>query len=586
MLRLFLIATCYALLSACTSPASRTAVAPAAADEPQKPASKAPERAFPADSLYPLLVAEFALRRRAYDVALDNYMTQAEVLRDAGVSAHTTHLTQFLQREREALQASRLWVELEPENVEANSILAALLVRQGRGPEALPHLALVQRKTGEANFPALLNGFNDLDFAQQEALQHGIDELAGQLPANTSLLLTQAMLHTEYEQYAAALDKLDDVLALEPEQPQALLLEARILLARGAKQPFARLERVLRANPDSTQLRLQYARLLTAHDISAARAQFELLSAQSPRDGDLLLSLALINREIGDDLAAGAYLRQLLALEQRMDEAHYYLGRIAEDAGDLRTALAEFRLVAGGREFISANARIGRILIGAGQLQESLAWFDRQRQQHPQQREQLYALQADVLNQSGAPGPAIDTLTQALRELPDSTSLRYARSMLSEQQDDLTAMESDLRAILAREPDNATVLNALGYSLANRTERYTEALELITRALELEPDEPAILDSMGWVLFHTGRYEEALDYLTRAYADFPDPEVAAHLGEVLWTIGNTDAATAIWQGALLKDPDHHVLNETLQRLGVERAKLLRAHGATTAKERR
>ncbi|MCB1674788.1 MAG: hypothetical protein KDI01_00755, partial [Halioglobus sp.] len=437
MLRLLLIATLCALLNACTGPASRTAVATAAAEQPPTPAARAPERAFPPDSLYPLLLAEFALRRRAYDVALDNYLAQSEVLRDAGVSAHTTHLTQFMQREPEALRASRLWVELEPENAEANAILAALLIRRGRAPEALSHLALVHRKTGQANFPALLNGFSELSARQQANLRHDIDELAAQFPENAPLLLTQAMLHTEGEQYDEALQKLDKVLELDPGQPQALLLEARILLASGGQRPFARVEQALRTNPDNTQLRLQYARLLTASDMSAARTQFELLSAQSPRDGDLLLSLALINREIGDDLAAGAYLRQLLALEQRVDEAHYYLGRIAEDAGDLRAALAEFKLVGVGREFISANARIGRILVGAGQLQQSRAWFERQRRQHSRQSEQLYALESDVLNQSGAPRAAIATLTRALREFPDSSSLRYARSMLSEQQDDL-----------------------------------------------------------------------------------------------------------------------------------------------------
>ena len=129
-------------------------------------------------------------------------------------------------------------------------------------------------------------------------------------------------------------------------------------------------------------------------------------------------------------------------------------------------------------------------------------------------------------------------------------------------------MERDLRSIIASDPDNATALNALGYTLANRTERYTEAFELVSRALALQPDEPAILDSMGWVMYRTGRYEEAVDYLTRAYAAFPDPEVAAHLGEVLWITGDTDAALAVWRGALIKDPDHDILNSTLKRLGV------------------
>jgi tetratricopeptide (TPR) repeat protein len=220
------------------------------------------------------------------------------------------------------------------------------------------------------------------------------------------------------------------------------------------------------------------------------------------------------------------------------------------------------------REFLAANNRLGRILIETEQLQRSHAWFNQQREENPQRREQLYGLEADLLIQAGVLDAAVQVLNQALEEAPASTSLLYARSMLREQQGNLALMEKDLRAIIASDPDNATAINALGYSLANRTERYTEAMALISQALVLQPDEPAILDSMGWVLYRTGRYEEALEYLTRAYAAFPDPEVAAHLGEVLWVTGNTDAATAIWRGALIKDPDHEILLSTLQRLGV------------------
>jgi len=579
MFRLLVIAIAFALLTACASTA--TTKQASADDEPgpgadngtstppPEPAvAKPPERPFPDDSLYPLLVAEFALRRRAYDVALDQYLEQSQILRDAGVSAHTTHLTQFMQREREALQASQLWVELDPHNAEANNTVANLLVRQGRSIEALPYMAEVERQGEVANFPLLLNGFNRLNEQQRGQLVSGINAVASEFPGNTRLLLTQALIHAEFDQYNQALEKLEEIFSQEPYQPQAILLEAKILLTQHAKKPYARLQRALQDNPEDKRLRLQYARLLTTSDLAAAREQFEILSAQSPRDGDLLLSLALINREIGDDLAAKAYLGQMLALEQRVDEAHYYLGRIAENEGDAQSAVSHYMQVEEGREYLQANSRIGHILIAAGQLVKSHDWFNQQRAEKPLGREQLYGLEADLLIQAGATTEAMQVLNQALAETPETTSLLYARSMLAEQRDDLVQMEADLRAIIANEPDNSTALNALGYSLANRTERYEEALALISQALALEPNEPAILDSMGWVLYRTGRYEEALDYLTRAYAEFPDPEVAAHLGEVLWVNGDTDAATQVWQGALLKDPNHEILLSTLKRLGV------------------
>ncbi len=530
--------------------------------------SKPPERAFPDDSIYPLLLAEFAIRRRAYDVALEQYLAQAPQLRDAGVSAHTAHLAQFMSKEQAALEAVQLWIELEPDNIEANNTLSILLIRQGRAVEALPHMALLASKGEQVNFPVLLSGFKELNPGQLTALAQGINDLALEYPGDAQLLLTQAMVLAELEQLDSALDTLQQLFELEPNQSQAAMLEARILLVQQSPQPYARLERVLKENPQDTQIRLQYARLLTATDIAAARAQFELLSAQSPRDGEPLLSLALISRETGDDETAKTYLHQVLALEQHVDEAHYYLGRIAEDAADLPAALYEYKQVEGGQKLLVAISRASDILINEGRIDENHTWFNELRQQYPERSEQLYSIEADLLTRGGELDVATGVLAEALTQLPDSSSLRYARAMLAEQQGDLALLESDLKAIIANEPDNSTAINALGYTLANRTQRYEEAYALISRAMALQPGEPAILDSMGWILYRMNRVDEALNYLTRAYAKLPDPEVAAHLGEVLWVSGDTENALTVWQAELLKDPGNAILTETLERLQV------------------
>jgi tetratricopeptide (TPR) repeat protein len=527
------------------------------------------ERPFPDDSLYPLLVAEFALRRQAYGIALENYRQQAQLLDDAGVAAHATRLAQYVQNEQATLDMVQLWLQLDPDDLEANNTAATALTRQGRGLEALPHLAVIARSGHQANFPSVLNGFGQQSPQQKAELIAGLNALAEEFPDDPALLLTQATIHAEFDQLDAALAKLEDLFAIDPYQPQGMLLEARILLRQEARSPYRRIDAALEADPENKQLRLLYARLLAANDIVAARKQFEILSAQNPRDGDLLLSLALINREVGDDLEARAYLRQLLELQQRVTEAHYYLGRIAEDAGKEDEALAEYQQVGEGRELMSATQRAGRILLARGDLQQLRDWFAQLRANFPQRTEQLYGLQADLLSNSGYGAEAMQTLTVSLGEFPDSASLRYARAMLAEQRDDLALLESDLRHIIANDPENATALNALGYTLADRTNRFDEAYDLIDRALVLSPEEPAILDSMGWVLYRLGRIDEALEYLSRAYALFPDPEVAAHLGEVMWVSGDTEGATRVWQGALLKAPQHDTLVSTLQRLGVD-----------------
>ena len=570
MLRLFTTMLGFALLAACarSPPVAEPAAQQTAASATDAALPPPPERPFPEDSVYPLLLAEFALRRQDYRTALSNYMEQSRILQDAGVSRHTTHLAQFINDDPSALNAVRLWLEQEPDNLEANNTAATLMARSGEPLEALPHMAFVSRNNRQANYPLLLQGFSKLDDTQQSKLLYGLNDLLTEFPEDPALLLTLALINTEYEQYDTALSRLDSLFAVEPDQQQALLLEARILLQQDAKRPYKRIEKALARNPGDNRLRLEYARLLTSSDMVAAREQFEILSAQSPGDADLLLSLALINRETGDNVVAKAYLRQVVDTGKRLDEAQYYLGRIAEDADEPSEAIAHYMQIGDSRQYLGANQRIGRILISNGQLEASQAWFRKQREAVPARREQLFGIEADLLNTAGAREASMAVLNAGIEAYPDSASLRYARSMLGQQQDDLAMMEADLRAILARDPNNATALNALGYTLADQTGRFDEAFDLISRALELDPDEPAILDSMGWILYRKGRLEEALDYLTRAYAVFPDAEVAAHLGEVMWKMGDTDQARKIWQGALLKDPDHAILRETLQRLGV------------------
>lgn len=561
---------CLILLAACTATprnsheAAEETTAPAATAEPVVYA----ERAFPDDSLHELLLAEFALRRREYGVALDTYLEQAPLLRDPGVSAHATRLAQYMESNEDTLKASQLWVELEPENLEAHSILARQLVLAGRNADALPHLAALERHGEGANFTILTNDFQQLPVAEQTALVAGLDAIAPEFPGSDSLLITLALLHSEMSDQTAALANLQALFEIKPDHTQGLLLEAKILADSGDPNAYQRLESSLAKDPENRTLRLHYARLLTATDMRAAREQFEVLSAQSPDDGDLLFSLALINREIGDPITASAYLRQMLELNQRTDEAHYYLGRIEQDRDRFEDALRYYEAVQSGDEYMAANARIGEILLQQGAVARSLAWYAAQRERHPELSERLYGLESDLLGRHGQNDHASAVLSEALLQHPEDAGLLYARAMQREQQNDLAGMERDLRGILLREPDNVTALNALGYTLGNRTQRYEEALQLVSRALELQPEEPAILDSMGWILFRMGRLDEALDYLSRAHANFPDAEVASHLGEVLWTMGDTEGALRVWRSAYAHSPDHPILRETLRRLHI------------------
>ncbi len=540
------------------------------ADEPPPKLAAGVKRRLPEDSVFPLLAAEFALRNRDYTTAMQLYMEQADKLRDPAVSAHATHLAQYLQREEEARQAASLWVELEPDNPEPHNTLATLLVREGRLVQAVPHLAAVARDDeSNARFPILLNGFDELSEDDRRRLAGALEDLLPELDNSISLLMTRALIAQEMGEREDALAKLGDVFELEPFQQQALLLEARMLQEQDSEAPFARIEQALDEDPDRDNLRLQYARLLAGDDMPAAREQFEILSAGNPDDADLLFSLALINEELDDRMAAKAYLEQMLDLQQRTGEAYFVLGRIAESEGETAQAIEHYMQVGDGQNLMPATLRIGKLLLEEDRQARFSGYFSTLRQSYPGRSEQLYSLQANLLNETSLNEASLALLNEAIAAFPNSTSLRYARSVVHERRDNVDGAVADLRNIISREPDNATALNALGYTLANRTDRLEEARELIRQALALEPNEPAILDSMGWVLYQLGDYDASLDYLTRAYAGFPDPEVAAHLGEVLWQSDNPEGARKVWRGALLKDPDHPVLQDTLRRLGVD-----------------
>jgi tetratricopeptide (TPR) repeat protein len=531
-----------------------------------------PVRPIPEDSLYPLLVAEFALRRRNYDLALKNYQAQSNLLRDRGVSAHTTRLAQFMQRDEEAIAAAELWVELEPDSLEARLSLANLLSRNGRTREALPHMVVIVEAGGNANFSSLATGFGKLDVSAQEAFLEDIRHLQAAYPQDTQLMICAALLLEQMEQTEAAVNELQPVFELDPDQLQAVVLEAKLKqdLGRG-DGIYDRISAALEKHPDNTRLRLQYARLLTRTDMAEAGRQFELLLQQSPRDPDLLFSLALIQREMNDLDGARDKLRQLLTLKVRTNDAHFYLGKIAEQQTRFQDALRHYMSIKPGRDFPAATNRIAVLLIAGGKTAELQEYFNHLRNQYPTLLEQLYAIEVDNLINADQDQLALEQLNAALQARPESVPLLYTRSMLGEKTGDMALMESDLRTILVSDPDNSTALNALGYTLANKTDRFTEAEELIARALQLQPNEPAILDSMGWVKYRLGEYDQAVDYLRQAYAVFPDPEVAAHLGEALWAMGDTDAALTVWNTALSASPEHKVLLETMLRLGADPA---------------
>lgn len=521
-------------------------------------------RPFPGDTFYDLLVAEVGLRRGAYELALDNYRQQARATRDPQVAARAARLAQFLRADRAAAETAALWVELQPDDLEANFTHAMQLAKQERPLDALPFMVKVLEGGAQANFAAIAASGAQLPEAEQEQLLRRLKALQSRHPDNAELLTGQALLLQQSGKRDEALALVRDVLSEHPTATNALLIETRLLQEMGREQEaFTRLEQVVTQHPHNRRLRLQYARLLTNKDMEQARQQFEILVQQSPFDADLLLSLALLSRETGAVEEARRYFDQLLEMGERVGEAHYYLGQLAEQRDDFPTALTHYQQIPPGSEFLAGIARAIEILLADEGLDGVNRFLDQVREQHPEAAVQLYLVESELLMERQQVQSGRDLLTQALTRFPEQPNLLYARSLFSEKLRDLPALESDLRSILQRDPDNVHALNALGYSLANLTDRIDEAYQLIRRAHDLKPDDPAILDSMGWAEYQRGNLQLALDYLERAYAAFPDAEVAAHLGKVLWELGRQKEAVELWLSALKKDPDSMLIRDLL-----------------------
>jgi len=364
---------------------------------------------------------------------------------------------------------------------------------------------------------------------------------------------------------------LDNVRAAEKEHPDNvpnILLEAKILEGMGQGQATEdRLAQAVKAQPNSRALRQAYARLLMhAEKYAEAQQQYTLLVYQQPDDGDTVLTLALLAMERHDDAVAKANLDKLVDLDQHPDEAHYYLGTLARNNKDIDTALGEMEQVEPGTVFLAARQDMADMLLEAHDLPAAREKLSAARSLAPDMASQLYAMEADLLTRAKQPTLAFDLLNGALKMDPKNELLIYSRAMTAEKLDNMDVFEGDMHTLLEHDPNNATALNALGYTLAEHTDRLDEAQGYISKALALRPNDPAIIDSMGWVKYRKGDSKDALDLLQKAYVLMPDDEIAAHVGEVLWSLGRKDEARKVWADALGKVPDSEFIIGTRSRL--------------------
>ena len=538
-------------------------------DAPAAPDSTPVHGNFEPEVLYLLTSAEIAAQRGRYDITLGHYVRAAQVSRDVGVIERATRIAQSLNSDNTQQELVKLWLEVESDSIEAHRFAAVQAVKSNGLELALVHMERIMELGGDADFDNLAAMAASLSAERQQQLLSLYLDLAERHSDNPELEYSVALLMKIRDMPQPALAQLQTLLEKHPTFQPAIILKGDLLY--GSDQKRAALDHLMintRRFPGNRQMGALFGRMLINEgELQAAQDEFERLVKRYPNASDVRLSHALVAIENQQGDIARKELTLLLNRNQQAAEANYYLGRLADDENRPVPAINYYRAVDEGVYYLPAQARAGTLLAETGKLEQAVDAIRRLRQTNPGRAEALWMIEINLLLEQGQQRRAAEAINQALLQHPDNIQIRYTRAMMMDSQGNTAEAVQDLEQIVRDDADNAVALNALGYILTVRTERLFEARQLIGRALELAPENPAILDSMGWLLYREGKLQQALDYLSRAWAAFPDPEVAAHYGEVLWMTGADEQARIIWEQGLKQDPQHDVLLETIERLG-------------------
>ena len=523
-----------------------------------------------ADDAYALMVAEIALNQGDTALAVKHYLELARSQDNPDIAERAVRVAVYGQNLEAAIEAAQRWIELDPDRVEARQVIAAIYVRQDKVREAFTYIDDLINTSGLDDaqlFPPLLgilarekNANTVLAVSQRIAFEY---------PERAYAQYMHGMLAAQNGRSEEALRFLDRSLAIN-EIEGAHSARAKVLLRLGRPgEAVVSLQRAVAANPDDQNLRLTYARLLVdVKEYEKARVQFEKLHKASPDDAELLYTLRLLSLESQRLDDAEKYMMMLVRMNQREGEAQYYLGRIHENRRQYEKAIEWYRQVHVGEYKFDARLRIADSLGVLGRTDEAIEHIDAMLKgsQSDSSLVRIYITKGELLRGARRYEQAMDVFNTALEIVPGNSDLLYARALVAERLGRIDLLEADIRTILKTEPDNAHALNALGFTLADQTTRYEEAYGYLKRAIEIMPDDAAIIDSWGWVHYRLGEYEKAISLLRKALSRFDDAEIAAHLGEVLWVSGNQQEAREVWQRALKKSPEDPKLLEVMQRL--------------------
>ncbi|NIK08127.1 tetratricopeptide (TPR) repeat protein [Xanthomonas arboricola] len=548
------------------------AVSTSATAVPKKAPPAPPPKGAGTTSLEPVLAGEFALQAGQLDEAARAYLDAAKAeAGDAGLAERAARIAMLANDDPRAIEALALWRARAPSSMSMRSTEASLALRRNDLRTARRDLLGLLRESDPRGWRfaliALANGGREPE-ASADVLEDLVK--AGAIPNQIEAWQEFGRLALRMERPALAKRIVDEVVRRFPEEPRVALLHATQLQQEGKnEEALALLKTVEPQAVKDSELRGALAFAFDAMGQTEAAARVLSTGPQDTQTYGLRASMLAKEK---DRTALEALYGELKSTAAKPDpDRRLLLGKIAEFLKRYDEAVEWYRGVPGGPQLSEARLRAASALYELGRKPEALAEvraLQSDATADDDARRDAYVLEAELHQRAGdAPGE-LDAFERGLAAYPDDGALLYARGLAWERRDDVARAEADLRKILVAEPENVAALNALGYTLADRTTRYKEALALIDRARTADPDNPAIVDSYGWVLYRMGRAKEALVQLRRAWALVKDPEIAAHVGEVLWVSGKQDEARRYFDEARRLDPDNRALQRAVEKFGL------------------
>lgn len=542
----------------------------------QKPEDPAPSLALSEELLFKLLTSEIAFQRGDWQTAYVTLLSLAQQTRDPRIARRAAEIALSAKQADEAMSAVRLWRSLSPNSEEATQYYLSFIILSDNLSEAQP---ILEQRLSEAR--PQTRGL--LAFQIQRLLARAKDKAAAfellekilapylNVPEARLALAQGAYVRGDMQR---AREEAQNSLKLKPDSELAIL--ALVQVTPDKNEAVRLLADFVAKYPKSRDVRMGYARMLIEHkQYAKARAEFETLLKDQPGDLTSLYALGVLAMETKDYKAAesylSTYLNQLTAKpddERDPTQALLLLAQIAEERNDNEAVLKWLSQIEPGEAYVNAQIKRAQIIAKRGDMAGARKLLHEVEAGGEREKAQLVIAEGQLLRDANQLQEAMKVYREGVKQFPTNTDLLYDYAMAAEKNSQWELMESTLRKIIELAPNNQHAYNALGYSLAERNIRLDEAFALIEKALKLAPDDPFILDSMGWVQFRLGKLQEAEEALRRAYDLRPDVEIAAHLGEVLWVKGQKDAAQKLWRDAQTKDPQNDTLKSTLARLNV------------------